>query len=118
MAILSGREKPLANDGRAGHLRGANSAADLFDKLPPRRAGKGRLRRAARAHGFLQVERRIAKAFGTTATQLMPRKRLTIHAGKRSSSPPQPTNRTGQLQSALAMCGSEIAQCRKGRCGA
>ena len=33
MAILSGREKPLANDGRAGHLRGANSAADLFDKL-------------------------------------------------------------------------------------
>jgi hypothetical protein len=28
MAILSGREKPLANDGRAGHLRGANSAAD------------------------------------------------------------------------------------------
>jgi len=27
MAILSGREKPLANDGRAGHLRGANSAA-------------------------------------------------------------------------------------------
>src|SRR5947207_7659662 len=32
----------------------------LFDKLPPRRAGKGRLRRAARAAGFLQVERRIA----------------------------------------------------------
>src|SRR3954468_5633005 len=28
MAIVSGREKPLANDGRAGHLRGANSAAD------------------------------------------------------------------------------------------
>ena len=59
MAILSGREKPLANDGRAGHLRGANSAADLLDKLPPRRAGKGRLRRAGR-HGFFQVERRIA----------------------------------------------------------
>jgi hypothetical protein len=33
MAIVSGREKPLANEGRAGHLRGANSAADLFDKL-------------------------------------------------------------------------------------
>src|SRR5205823_6364517 len=100
MAILSGREKPLANDGRSGHLRGANSAADLFDKLPPRRAGKGRLRRAVRAHGFLQVERRIAKAFGSTATQLMPRRllrranvgtagqeRVMIHAGKRSSSP-------------------------------
>ena len=33
MAIVSGREKPLANDGRAGRLRGTNSAADLFDKL-------------------------------------------------------------------------------------
>jgi len=33
MAIVSGREKPLANDARAGHLRGANSGADLFDKV-------------------------------------------------------------------------------------
>jgi hypothetical protein len=63
MAILSGREKPLANDARTGHLRGANSAADLFDKLPPRRAGEGWLRRRYRE-------------------PVMHRKRLTIDARK------------------------------------
>ncbi len=85
MATVSGREKPLANDGRAGHLGGANSAADLF----------GKLRLAGRAHGFLQVERRIATALqffagdtpAYTAVQLMHHKPLTIHAGNRSSSP-------------------------------
>ncbi len=62
---------------------------------------------------------RLRLSYGAASTKsLMHRKPLMIARSDGRTPERQPTNRTGQLQSALAMCGSEIAQCRKGHCGA
>ena len=94
MAILSGREKPLANDGRAGHLRGANSAADLFDKrkassdAPLAHTVFCKWSVALRKRSELQLLIScIVASFAVQTSATAGQERLTIHAGKRSSSP-------------------------------
>ena len=77
MAIVSGREKPLANDGRAGHLRGANSAADLFDKLKAGSAATTRLRPVVAGTSHLRSTFGVTRRRGKQQP-LMYRKPLTI----------------------------------------
>src|SRR5205823_4272674 len=72
------------------------------------------------AHGRIAGDTPAATALRLTQPplqrigSLIYRKPLMIARSDGRTPERQPTNRTGQLQSALAMCGSEIAQCRKG----